>query len=220
MKKTFVFAAICAALFMANSAKAQLGINAGYLNNKETNKIDYKLLPSIESDFTMNGFYLGVDYNINLKFGLGIDLGVNFEYLGGSKDEGATLHERFTGISIPILANYKIDLGFGKVGVFVGPNFGIGLSNKGWFNDNKDAKIDYYGDDNESLNLNDNTVELGYDRLQFGLTFGAAVQIFHYRINVAYTTGLNNVAPDKYQNDISKMESKSNNLIVGVGYVF
>ena len=135
MKK--VFAILAATVLFAGMASAQLGINVGYA--PQTYKTTYTSgSTSTTSSMNLNGFFAGVNYNINLTGDLGVSLGANYRQNFGTDNDGlgigiagATVENKHSQslVDVPILFNYGLKLTDAlKLSVFVGPTVSFALA--------------------------------------------------------------------------------------------
>ncbi len=232
MKKIFITVLFCMAGLLSSNAFAQLGVNVGYLNTVRNNKVEVDNHVA-KSDMALNGFYLGVDYNIHLVAGLGVAPGLNLQFafynenfdglegtpyvyeFPGFMPKEIVNHETFCAIEIPVLFNYSFAIAPAvTLGVYAGPVFGVGLSDSRWtvYNgEDKDLttdKLDVY--ESQDI-LNDKSF---FKRFEVDLAFGASISYNNYRFNVGYQCGLSNISNIEYTT------VKANSLRIGVGYVF
>jgi hypothetical protein len=172
------------------------GLNLSNLlekDNEETYSTDYKMKP---------GFHVGAtaEFPINdiFAFETGLLLSTKgFKYSDSGSDGGYDWSESASAnayyLDIPLTGKGYFDLGSAKIyGVF-GPYIGIGLSGKYKY------EYSYYGESGSESE----TIEWGNDsendhlkRLDFGLTFGAGVEIKSVQIGLAYNLGLKNISAD------------------------
>lgn len=213
MKKIFAIATVAVAmLFAGNSVNAQLSINAGFANQAKTFTGTAPVFGTYtDRDTSMNGFFVGVSYNIKLSGDLSVAPGIYYQNLshGTSTDlYVTTLHTKSVeqAIAVPILFNYGFEFNKNlKVFVFAGPNVTYGLTKTftWWLGDNEpaDPSADYYKGDspiNSNLNI-------------FG-TVGAGLQYHQLRFQAGYNYGF----LDRTKSD--NTTEKVNNVFVGVGY--
>lgn len=212
MKKIFAMVAVAAGLLFAGNANAQLSINAGYATQAKSYTGTMPIFGSYtDRDTNMNGFFIGVNYNMPITGGLSVAPGIYYQNLSNSTSTDlalTTLHTKSVeqAIAIPILFNYTIEVGNG-IGLFgfIGPNVTYGLTKTGtmWLGDNmpEDPTIDYYGGDdpvNSQLNV-------------FG-TIGAGLKYHSLHLQLGYQMGF----MDRTKSD--NTTEKVNNFFVSVGY--
>ena len=114
MKKVVSFFAVAAALLIAGSAQA----------------------PSTKSTDVMNGFFAGVNYNINVSGDLNFSVGLQARYnTNSSEDKVSTVTTKTNRTKImadiPLLFNYGIRVGNdARLSVFLGPTVSYALQGK------------------------------------------------------------------------------------------
>lgn len=221
MKKIFAFAAVAAAmLFAGNTVNAQLGIHVGYapqtMYGTTTTTVAGTTLTSHDS-ISMNGFYGGVDYNVNLTGDLNVCVGLQYRMNSKTKENSATVLGVTTTtttkynqsvIDVPILFNYGLSLSDDfKISVFVGPTISYALSGSSRVTNVTagttvlDATSNWYKEDEGNMNAFDLSGTIGVN-----LTF-SGIRVFG-----GYNMGLLNLS----KADNTTM--KSSNFFVGVGY--
>ena len=208
MKKVFAF--VAATVLFAGIASAQLGINVGYA--PQTYKTTYTYSgTSTTGTSEMNGFFAGVNYNINLTGDLGVSLGANYR-MNTSSDEstvlGITTESKATQslVDVPILFNYGLKLTDAlKLSVFAGPTVSFALAG------NTHTKVtalgvttegdsDWYGD---GSNMN---------KFDISGTVGVNVQYNAFRLFGGYNLGLLNLS------SADNTTMKASNWFIGLGY--
>ena len=132
MKKILTSVLAASLMLLGTSAFAQVSVGAGYVNSKNT----YTTSSGSKSDAEpMNGFYVGVDYNVPIGDIFGMSAGVNYEFLTSKDYElGSFLKGKYTEqyINVPVRLNAGFGLADGvRLFVFGGPTFSYGLS-AGW----------------------------------------------------------------------------------------
>lgn len=211
MKKIFAFAA--AVVLFAGMASAQLGIHVGYA--PQTYKTDYTVSSTTFHDTTsMTGFFVGIDYNVNLTGDLNLCVGLQGRYNTSSDEStllGVTTKVANTQmlVDIPVLFNYGLSLSDAlKLTVFAGPTVNFALSGKttttvsgspagivdgtsesNWYDDNSDLK-----------------------KLDIAATVGVALSFSDIRLFGGYNMGLMNLS------GADNTTMKGSNWFVGVGY--
>ena len=135
MKKVVSFFAVAAALLIAGSAQAQLGINVGYAPETTTSVLTIGNTSTKSTD-VMNGFFAGVNYNINVSGDLNISVGLQARYnTNSSEDKVGTVTTKINRTKImadiPLLFNYGIRVGNdARLSVFLGPTVSYALQGK------------------------------------------------------------------------------------------
>lgn len=197
MKKFFVTLALVVAT--ATAAMAQVSVGAGYLNT------NFKGDPI---DGTLNGFYAGGDYNINIVGGFSVAPGLYYHFNSTTKDFAGLADATWTShsVNVPINLNYALKLGPVKVGVFAGPTLSLGLASTIKVNAGTSISVDAYKElpgGKPALNR--------FDLLLGG---GVAAEISCVRLSVGYNIGmLNQVNSDHHT-------LKKNELHAGIAYLF
>ena len=208
MKKIFAFAALAAAvLFAGNTANAQLGINVGYA--PQTFKMDYTSGSiSLKDTTSMTGFFLGVNYNVNITGDLNVSVGLQGRYNTYSDENtvlGVTTKTNSTQmlVDVPILFNYGLSLTDDlKVSLFLGPTISYALSGKTTYTVGSiETTSDWYKED-----------EGNQGAFDLGGTLGVCASFSGIRLFGGYNMGLMN---------LSKADNttvKGSNWFIGLGY--
>ncbi len=208
MKKIFAFAALAAAvLFAGNTANAQLGINVGYA--PQTFKMDYTSGSiSLKDTTSMTGFFLGVNYNVNITGDLNVSVGLQGRYNTYSDENtvlGVTTKTNSTQmlVDVPILFNYGLSLTDDlKVSLFLGPTISYALSGKTTNTvGSLETTTDWYKED-----------EGNQGAFDLGGTLGVCASFSGIRLFGGYNMGLMN---------LSKADNttvKGSNWFIGLGY--
>lgn len=203
MKKVFAFAA--AVVLFAGMASAQLGINVGYAPQTYTTTNN-----SNSSNMELNGFFAGINYNVNLTGDL--DLSVGLQYRMNSKSTTETLlgvdvttsHSQSL-IDIPVLFNYGLNLTDAlKLSVFLGPTVSYALSGNTKVENSAvsalNVESEWYGDNSNQK------------QLDIAGTVGVCVSFDGIRLFGGYNMGLLNLT------ETDNTTLKGSNWFVGVGY--
>lgn len=218
MKK--VFAILAATVLFSAMATAQLGINVGYAPQTYKNTYTYSDGTTSTSVSEMNGFFAGVNYNINLTGDLNVSVGADFRYNTSSDTTAGSIiiasgsvkntHTQML-IDVPILFNYGLKLTDAlKISVFVGPTVSYALSGNTHTTTTvnvlgtvttKKSDSDWYGDNSSRK------------KLDIGGTIGVNLQYNDLRIFGGYNLGLLNTT------DASNYTLKGSNYFVGIGYL-
>lgn len=216
MKK--VFAIFAATVLFAGMASAQLGINVGYA--PQTFKTTYTSgSTSTTSTMNLNGFFAGVNYNINLTGDLGVSLGANYRQNFGTDNDGlgigiagATVENKHSQslVDVPILFNYGLKLTDAlKLSVFVGPTVSFALAGNTHstvtttvlgVSSTTESDNDWYGDNSNRK------------KLDISGTVGVNVQYNAFRLFGGYNMGFLNLT------DADNTKMKASNWFVGIGY--
>ena len=208
MKKIFAFAALAAAvLFAGNTANAQLGINVGYA--PQSYKMDYTSGSlSLKDTTSMTGFFLGVNYNVNITGDLNVSVGLQGRYNTYSDEQttfGVTTKTNSTQmlVDVPILFNYGLSLTDDlKVSLFLGPTISYALSGKTTNTvGSLETTTDWYKED-----------EGNQGAFDLGGTLGVCASFSGIRLFGGYNMGLMN---------LSKADNttvKGSNWFIGLGY--
>ena len=207
MKKIFAFAT--AVVLFAGMASAQLGIHVGYAPQTYLGKTTFGST-TLTDTTSMNGFFVGVDYNVNLTGDLNVSVGLQGRY--NTKSDESTLLGVTTTVAsnqmlidVPILFNYGLNLSDAlKLSVFVGPTINFALSGKTTTTTgaplNTESESNWY-DDNSDLK-----------KLDVAATAGLALTFSDIKIFGGYNMGLLNLT------DADNTTRKGSNWFIGVGY--
>ena len=206
MKKGISLSILMLLLFVTTQSFAQInfGVRAGL--NLSSAKVE---LPSSVTKKMLASFHVGgmVAYNFSETFALEPGLILSGE---GVKFEETYLGTKYTYsysplyLEIPVNAVYKINLGSAKLDLFAGPFFGIGIGGK-------------YKDEDGSVDIKFGTSdESDMKRGNFGLNFGAGIELNSILIRAQYGLGLANLDPQGSSSD----EMKSRVIGISVGYMF
>lgn len=208
MKKIFAFAALAAAvLFAGNTANAQLGIHVGFA--PQTYKYDYTSGSlSLKDTTSMTGFFLGVDYNVNITGDLNVNVGLQGRYNTYSDEQtilGVAVKENSTQmiVDVPILFNYGLSLTDDlKLAVFLGPTISYALSGKTTATaGSTETTLNWYDED-----------EGNQSAFDLSGTLGLCASFSGIRLYGGYNMGLLN---------LSKADNttiKGSNWFIGLGY--
>lgn len=202
MKKTLSFALVAAAMLIAGKANAQLNVHVGYAPQTYTTTTTVLSVES-EASVSMNGFFIGADFNLPISGDLKVDLGANLRY-NTQSEETAGIKTTSTQmlVDVPVLFNYGLELKRDvRISAFVGPTITYALSG----NDNKEVlgvstDFDWYGDNS------------GRSRFDLAATFGLSVDFRDFRLFGGYNLGLLDLAEGDY------ITTKGRNWFIGLGY--
>lgn len=213
MKKSFSVLALAAFMFAAFSANAQLGINVGIAPQTTTKEVTFGG-KTTSSDAHMNGFFAGVNYNLNISSDLNLSIGGQLRYnyhkesttLGGVTT--TTKNTMFL-VDVPILFNYGFGLGRdAKLSFMLGPVVSFALSGKttteySAVSVSSKTEADWYGN-NSNSNLN---------RLDLGMAVGASFDYKQFRLFGGYRMGLLNLST------ADNTTVKTSAFFFGLGYI-
>ncbi len=208
MKKVFAF--VAATVLFAGIANAQLGINVGFAPQTYKATVTSGSTSSTNT-MNLNGFFAGVNYNINLTGDLGVSLGVNYRMNMGSEETtvlGVTAKDTYNQslVDVPILFNYGLKLSDAlKLSVFAGPTINFALSGKTTstytvLGTETTTETDWYGDNTDMK------------KLDLGATVGVNLQYNGIRFFGGYNLGLLNTYDD------DNVTRKGSNWFIGLGY--
>lgn len=208
MKKVFAF--VAAIVLFAGIANAQLGINVGFAPQTYKTTVTSGSTSSTNT-MNLNGFFAGVNYNINLTGDLGVSLGVNYRMNMGSEETtvlGVTAKDTYNQslVDVPILFNYGLKLSDAlKLSVFAGPTINFALSGKTTstytvLGTETTTETDWYGDNTDMK------------KLDLGATVGVNLQYNGIRFFGGYNLGLLNTYDD------DNVTRKGSNWFIGLGY--
>lgn len=208
MKKVFAF--VAATVLFAGMASAQLGLNLGFAPQTYKSTVTSGSTSSTNT-LNLNGFFVGVNYNINLTGDLGVSLGVNYRMNMGSEETtvlGVTAKDTYNQnlVDVPILFNYGLKLSDAlKLSVFAGPTINFALSGKTTstytlLGTETTTETDWYGDNTDMK------------KLDLGATVGVNLQYNGVRFFGGYNLGLLNTYDD------DNVTRKGSNWFIGLGY--
>ncbi|MBR3783839.1 MAG: hypothetical protein IKJ78_05205 [Bacteroidales bacterium] len=229
MKKTIALTVLAAALALAGAGRAQVLVNAGFIN-KNASVITTK----VSNDSTYSGwqnigkgFYVGFGYNFDIWKGIGVAPAVYFNYgkhseayseTFGGVDYNYTAWLKTMDLNIPLLITYKYEFWYDLLvgSVYVGPVFQMGLSSKGErvrtvLDEVEATPLDYYAADSNGW-----TKHTKYD---LGIMIGTGFQAYGARFDIGYTFGIlersgEGIKDGKYESIIMGQ------FFVGLGYSF
>ena len=194
---------------------AKAGVNFANMSLDFGNP-DYNIDPKMKL-----GFHFGGTVELAFTDMLSLESGIMFSTKGFKLDESITeegLTYSFTAkeslfyMEIPILARATYDLGSLSIHGLLGPSIGIGLIGK------VETESSYGGQtnsENEKINWGSSD-EDDFKRFDFGLLFGAGVDINKIQIDLSYTLGLSNISA--YTD--GGISAKNRVLSLSVGYKF
>ncbi len=204
--------------FFCFQANAQtFGVKAGLNLANMLSKDDDD---TYSDDFKMNpGFHLGLAADFPITDFLSFEPGLLFMTKGMRFNQdilGFSVKGKLNLYYIDIPLNMKATFKAGdnlKVFATAGPYIGLGLSGKA-----KSTTV-YQGEKethSEDIKWGGDEDEDDFKRLDFGLTFGAGVEIKAISIGLSYDLGLANIS--SYKNDGTKISNRV--LKLSVGYRF
>lgn len=199
MKKIFNLVTFIFLLAITSNSFAQtVGIKAGLNLSNMVMKVGDE---TVSDDLEMNpGFHVGVTVDTPINDVLSFDAGVLLstkgymltdeeEIFGETRKAEVSLN--FYYVDIPLTLKASHDIGGAKIYGAFGPYVGFGLS--GTYK----GEVSYAGESDsgsEDIDWGDGTD--GPKRLDYGLTFGAGVEINAFQIGVNYGWGLANILAD------------------------
>lgn len=218
--------AVAAAMIFGAQAFAQVGIEAGYMNSMYSSKMNDADKAS-KSD-PLNGFYAGVNDNINIVAGLSIQPGLYYSFGTASKSEEIlgfknTYSETEHNLNVPVNVKYTFNIipSVLNISIFVGPTFSLGLASQDKLSisgefagtafdgtlkyDNYTGKIKSDNISEELQNtLNGYMPESSMSRFDIMLGGGIGVGLFKFlNVKAGYDYGLLN----RYKGDMAKNAS-------------
>lgn len=236
MKRFITFVAILAAFaFASGEAFAQFGIEAGFVNSRYTQKSgDNKV-----TDDPLNGFNVGLNYDINIVKGLSIQPGISYTFLTDKEQsenianiqKGKMTVEHY--LNVPIRIQYSVEVLRGlKIYAFTGPTFSVGLAGKKNYSVegsilgasiNGDYSYDYFSGKVSSDNISKDVLDKintgnfpTYNRFDILYGVGAGVTLFDIiEVKGGYDWGLLNRLKDT---DDARMSR--NQFFVSVAFRF
>ncbi len=214
-----IFIVLIAITMTTNSFAQTFGIRSGLNLSNQLWKSEGT---TVSDDYNMNpGFHVGATAEFSLSEVFSIESGLILSTKGFKSSREENFGEDIANveismnlyyIDIPLMARASVDIGGAKIYGTFGPYIGIGLSGKvdveetiGTITETSTEDIEFSFDDNISH----------LRRLDYGLAFGAGVEIKAFQIGVNYGLGLA---------DISNFGDNSsvNNRVLGIslGYRF
>ena len=133
MKKILSFIAIAASLMLIGTkASAQFSLGAGYANSVQKLSVS-----GIDKTASMNGVYVGLDYNVAISENFGIAPGIYYEFSSGLANDlislpnlggllKGRLDEHF--IDVPVNFNFSIPFNGNRAFIYAGPTFSYGVA--------------------------------------------------------------------------------------------
>lgn len=221
MKKVFSILALAAFFTAAFNANAQLSINVGYAPVTLASETTVAGTTT-NSELKMNGFFAGLNYNMNLTGDIYLSVGAQARY--NLKTEGDTANliglvsvsgeskQTQLLIDVPVLLNYKFDVTNDiSLSIFAGPTISYALMGNthttgsasilgiggGTSND-----YDWYGDDSNN------------ERIDVSGTFGLELIYQQVKLFGGYRVGF----MDLNKND--NVKTTSSGIFFGFGYLF
>lgn len=209
MKKTIKLALVAILVTVgAATANAQLGVEAGYAGTKGYTKYD----GDKTTGDNVNGFFVGVNYDMNIQGGFGLHYGLLYamsldktenEILGVKYSTSSTGHY----VNIPFRITYAFPISDSfKVFAYAGPRFDIGLAGKSKATiAGVEASTPWYKDELDDM-----------ARFDLKLGAGAGVQFGNIVLKAGYDWGMLN----NFKDLPDKTSAKSNQFTVSLGYKF
>jgi hypothetical protein len=182
--KKLLLASVVILFAMSVSAQVQFGIKAGVnLANVSTKMAG----ESVDSKMKI-GFHAGVIADLGLSESFSVQPGLLFSQKGAKQEETilgqtATATMKLNYLDIPINAVYKIDAGSAKIHLFAGPVISYGLSGTTTYEAGGESQ------DEDVFGSEDGQAK----KLDFGINFGAGIQISKILVSANYNLGLSNM---------------------------
>lgn len=218
MKKIFVTVLSAALLLVGTQANAQLSVGAGYLNSAESTAYN----GGDPDKDNLNGFYVGVNYNIPIVAGLGVAPGLYASGLfygsnGSDSFAGITASGKFgyseIALNVPVNVNYKFNLSRDlDMFVYGGPIFQYGLVSK----TSGEISGSLFGISVSTGKQENNEYGENGSRNPFNIYLGGGVGIDVAGIQVilGYDHSLTNISK------VDKVSTGRSQIKIGVGYAF
>ena len=174
-----------------------------------------KMLPSFNVGLIAE---FGVSESFSLESGLYLSgKGLNMEAINPDYST-ETIEQTISALylEVPLNASVKVDLGGAKLNIFAGPYLGIALAGKSKIQTSNDYEF-FYGTPDSETDLKFGTTENdNIKRTDFGLNFGAGVQIESIVIRAQYGLGFVNLDSE------SDNDNEFKNRVIGIslGYMF
>jgi len=201
---TLLIVLLFAGISTTSFAQIRWGVKAGLNIANVTAKTD---AGSIDFYKNKTGFHLGVTAEVPVSGNLFFEPALLFTTKGYKIDESLIKGSaNINIIELPLNLLYKFDVSSVKLFALAGPYVGFALSGK--------SKVD--GQETESIKIGTNKDEDNYKPLDFGLNFGAGVEISNITVGVQYGLGLANLSP---QTD-GGFSAKNKVIGISVGYKF
>ncbi|MBO4308085.1 MAG: outer membrane beta-barrel protein [Bacteroidales bacterium] len=212
MKKAFSILGIAVFILSAFSAKAQLNVIAGYAPETFTTATTVgNTTSSTTKDY--NGFFLGVDYNVNLKADLNVAFGAQLR-MNMHNDESTVLtvttkrNENQILLDIPIMLNYGFGLGRdARMTLFAGPMVSFALQGNTKITTHStvttladtETNTEWYGDNSSN------------ERLNLSGVFGVMLGFREYRLFGGYRMGFLDL------NNDDNIKTTTAGIFIGLG---
>jgi len=204
--KTIKFSLVILATLVTFGASAQIGIQAGYSNeriNINSSGISVKMA-------TLNGFHVGPVAEMKVQGPISLQYGLLYNFLTGKPNPDlfgdipdlSDLKFTFHSLDLPvrIAGTFPISKGISAV-VFGGPNFNFGLVAK---ESSGGETVDLYSEDG------------GFKRFDLQLGLGAGLKFNALSLRASYDFGLLN----KMKNLDGDGSVKANDLKISLAYFF
>ena len=200
--KTIKFSLVILATLVTFGASAQIGIQAGYSNEKQTISIS-----NFSVSNTMNGFHVGPVAEMTVQGPVSLQYGLLFNRLTGKdKSSETTSNETLMSLDLPVRVAVSFPLQTGlNAFVFGGPNFNYGLSLK---DKTGSVTTDLYKMDEN----NDGKKDISRFDVQLGV--GAGLKYNAIILRFSYDWGL----IDRLTIDPGKF--KANDMKISLAYMF
>ena len=203
MKKILTLSFTLCFVFAVNysQAQARIGLKAGLnLSTMTLKESGMSLDPK-----TMTGFHVGLISEIPLNDKLFFQPGILYSTKGSKYSvSGMDVSITPSFVEVPVNVLFKSDLGSAKLLLFAGPYFAFGIG--GDVKSPSDTKAISYGSGDQK----------DMKSFDFGLNFGAGVEVSNFQITAQYGLGLSNLAPVT----TNSAEMKVRTIGISVAYLF
>lgn len=213
--KIALLALVGAFTYQANAQESSFIVKAGVNINSATGE-------ELEKSKSSIGYHFGASYEMPIANILSIEPGVYFDTRGfkfEEKTDNLSYKEKvsLTGVNIPILAKVKVEIGTVAVFLNAGPYAYIPFSGKLKSEKTYSKELGYEDKVTENdLKFGSEKNQENHKRFNFGLNFGAGVEVSNFVLGFGYDLGLN----DSLKHERDKTAVKYNALKISVGYKF
>lgn len=206
----FLFAVAAESFGQSFGFKAGLNLSKQFAKDNEANyTADLKMKP---------GFNVGVTAEFPIADFISFETGLIFSTKGykySEEDVDFKYKENLNMfyVDVPLTAKATFELGGVSIYGLLGPYVGMGIGGKlKW----EDSFLGETTKDSEKINWGSDADNDDFKRLDFGLTFGAGVEISSFQVGLSYGLGLANIS------SYTEAGTKINNRVIGisVGYKF
>lgn len=211
MKKIAKLLAVVALCGMTSELYAQeYGIKAGLNLSNIYSRLNGDVISDGADAHT--GFHIGLSAEYPIAKSISFETGLMLSTKGYSiKEDGYFSIASTTNLyylDIPLTAKAAYKIGGIKIFANLGPYVGVGLS----------GKVSSEGNLLGISGSTESDVEWGedgdYERLDYGLTFGAGVEFGKFTVGASYELGLADISPSSY------VETNNRVVAISLGYKF